>query len=194
MDLREIEFPVYQVDLREIDLLGVPKDNLENEQHHTLLCHQDFQDNRQGDRTTAPMNVKVVGHRAIDIDKTAFNAATFYPSGDVKQMRFIDVDNEPEIHLTQRQRVPPFTHLTMGRQQQLIAGESMQQQEEPKPIGQPIRVSGGGLEKLTNYSAYHFRGIHYKLEDTVLLAPLDKSALPYVAVIKVLPCWLCQWW
>ncbi|KAK1260832.1 hypothetical protein QJS04_geneDACA001998 [Acorus gramineus] len=57
-------------------------------------------------------------------------------------------------------------------------------QEEAKPVGNPIRVSGKGKSRKTHYGAFEFNEKHFELEDSVLIAPQDKSKKPYVAIIK----------
>ncbi|KAI4326956.1 hypothetical protein L6164_019466 [Bauhinia variegata] len=57
-------------------------------------------------------------------------------------------------------------------------------QEDAKPIGDPIRVSGKGRGRRKHYESFEFDGNQYVLEDPVLLVPEDKDQKPYVAIIK----------
>lgn len=57
-------------------------------------------------------------------------------------------------------------------------------QEDAKPIGDVIRVSGKGRGQRKYYSEFEFDGNRFELEDPVLLTPEDKKQKPYVAIIK----------
>ncbi|KAL2902588.1 Chromatin remodeling protein EBS [Bienertia sinuspersici] len=57
-------------------------------------------------------------------------------------------------------------------------------QEDAKPIGDVIRVSGKGRSQKKHYKEFEFDGNRFELEDPVLLTPEDKSQKPYVAIIK----------
>ncbi|XP_045786900.1 protein winged eye-like isoform X3 [Trifolium pratense] len=62
-----------------------------------------------------------------------------------------------------------------------------QNPDDPKPIGDPFRVSGkvGGRKK--HYDSFEFDGKQYSLvslEDPVMLVPEDKEQKPYVVIIK----------
>ncbi|KAI9075168.1 hypothetical protein K1719_042899 [Acacia pycnantha] len=57
-------------------------------------------------------------------------------------------------------------------------------QEDAKPIGDPVRVSGKGRGRRKHYDSFEFDGNQYILEDPVLLAPEDEKQKPYVAIIK----------
>ncbi|XP_021735819.1 uncharacterized protein LOC110702425 [Chenopodium quinoa] len=57
-------------------------------------------------------------------------------------------------------------------------------QEDAKPIGDVIRVSGKGRGQKKHYKEFEFDGNRFELEDPVLLTPEDKSQKPYVAIIK----------
>ncbi|GMJ15036.1 BAH domain-containing transcriptional regulator 1, ASI1-Immunoprecipitated Protein 3 [Hibiscus trionum] len=57
-------------------------------------------------------------------------------------------------------------------------------QEDAKPIGDAIRVSGKGRGRRSHYEAFEFDGNRYDLEDPVLLVPEDQEQKPYVAIIK----------
>ncbi|KAK1283315.1 hypothetical protein QJS10_CPB21g00457 [Acorus calamus] len=57
-------------------------------------------------------------------------------------------------------------------------------QEDAKPVGNPIRVSGKGKSRKTHYGAFEFNEKHFELEDSVLIAPENKRKKPYVAIIK----------
>ncbi|KAM7278735.1 hypothetical protein ACFE04_005869 [Oxalis oulophora] len=58
-------------------------------------------------------------------------------------------------------------------------------QEDAKPIGDSIRVSGKGRGRRSHYEGFEFDGNQYTLEDPVLLVPEDKEQKPYVAIIKL---------
>ncbi|GAV57952.1 BAH domain-containing protein/TFIIS_M domain-containing protein, partial [Cephalotus follicularis] len=57
-------------------------------------------------------------------------------------------------------------------------------QEDAKPLGGAVRVSGKGRTRRSHYEAFEFDGSRYDLEDPVLLVPEDKEQKPYVAIIK----------
>ncbi|KAH7662999.1 BAH domain proteins protein [Dioscorea alata] len=57
-------------------------------------------------------------------------------------------------------------------------------QEDAKPIGDPVRVSGKGRKKKNHYTSFEYDGNVFQLEDSVLLSPEDKGQKPYVAIIK----------
>ncbi|CAK9142227.1 unnamed protein product [Ilex paraguariensis] len=57
-------------------------------------------------------------------------------------------------------------------------------QEDAKPIGEVVRVSGKGRGKRNHYKSFEFDGLEYNLEDPVLLAPEESHQKPYVAIIK----------
>lgn len=57
-------------------------------------------------------------------------------------------------------------------------------QEDAKPVGEVVRVSGKGRGKKNHYKAMEYDGNRFDLEDPVLLTPEDKSQKPYVAIIK----------
>ncbi|KAL5551640.1 hypothetical protein UlMin_002251 [Ulmus minor] len=58
-------------------------------------------------------------------------------------------------------------------------------QEDAKPVGDPVKVTGKGKNRRTHYEAFEFDGNHYDLEDPVLIVPEDsKIKKPYVAIIK----------
>ncbi|CAN0841312.1 Chromatin remodeling protein EBS [Linum grandiflorum] len=62
--------------------------------------------------------------------------------------------------------------------------EEEEVQEDAKPVGEPVKVSGKGKGRRTHYDAFEFDGIQYELEDPVLLTPEDGKQKPYVAIIK----------
>ncbi|KAM7531262.1 hypothetical protein LguiB_034672 [Lonicera macranthoides] len=57
-------------------------------------------------------------------------------------------------------------------------------QEDAKPVGDVIRVSGKGRGKRNHYEAFDYDGTRYDLEDPVLLVPEETNQKPYVAIIK----------
>ncbi|XVE57890.1 hypothetical protein DITRI_Ditri04bG0126400 [Diplodiscus trichospermus] len=57
-------------------------------------------------------------------------------------------------------------------------------QEDAKPIGKVVRLSGKGKGRRSHYEAFEFDGNRYDLEDPVLLVPEDQEQKPYVAIIK----------
>ncbi|KAF7828273.1 transcriptional regulator ATRX-like protein isoform X2 [Senna tora] len=67
---------------------------------------------------------------------------------------------------------------------QSVDEDEEQPQEDAKPIGDPIRVSGKGRGRRKHYESFEFDGNQYTLEDPVLLVPEDKEQKPYVAIIK----------
>ncbi|CAJ1937432.1 unnamed protein product [Sphenostylis stenocarpa] len=57
-------------------------------------------------------------------------------------------------------------------------------QEDAKPIGEPVRVSGKGRGRKKHFDSFEYDGNQYTLEDPILLTPEDKDQKPYVAIIK----------
>ncbi|KAK9276313.1 hypothetical protein L1049_005844 [Liquidambar formosana] len=57
-------------------------------------------------------------------------------------------------------------------------------QEDAKPIGDVVRVSGKGRGRRRHYEAFEYDGTRFDLEDPVLLVPEDSKQKPYVAIIK----------
>ncbi|GMH29742.1 hypothetical protein Nepgr_031585 [Nepenthes gracilis] len=57
-------------------------------------------------------------------------------------------------------------------------------QEDAKPIGVVVRVTGKGRGRRNHYEAFEFDGNRFELEDPVLLTPEDEKQKPYVAIIK----------
>ncbi|MED6170904.1 hypothetical protein PIB30_035587 [Stylosanthes scabra] len=64
------------------------------------------------------------------------------------------------------------------------AAEEESPQEDAKPLGEPIRVSGKGRGRKRHYQSFEFDGNQYELEDPVLLVPEETDQKPYVAIIK----------
>ncbi|KAF2297819.1 hypothetical protein GH714_003682 [Hevea brasiliensis] len=62
--------------------------------------------------------------------------------------------------------------------------EEVAPQEDAKPVGEPVKLSGKGRGRRSHYDAFEFDGNRYDLEDPVLLVPEDKKQKPYVAIIK----------
>ncbi|CAH8380766.1 unnamed protein product [Eruca vesicaria subsp. sativa] len=56
--------------------------------------------------------------------------------------------------------------------------------DDVKPVGGPVKVTGGGRERKTHYRQFEYGGNRYRLEDSVLLNQGDDSPMPYVAIIK----------
>ncbi|KAL3533576.1 hypothetical protein ACH5RR_007097 [Cinchona calisaya] len=56
--------------------------------------------------------------------------------------------------------------------------------DDPKPIGEPVRVSERRSGSRYHYQSFQFAGIQYDLEDPVLLAPKDPKQKPEMAIIK----------
>ncbi|CAK9141891.1 unnamed protein product [Ilex paraguariensis] len=57
-------------------------------------------------------------------------------------------------------------------------------QEDAKPIGEVIRVSGKGRGRRNHFGVFEYDGLQYNLEDPVLLVPEESNQKPYVAIIK----------
>ncbi|KAL8216695.1 hypothetical protein R6Q57_023532 [Mikania cordata] len=59
-------------------------------------------------------------------------------------------------------------------------------EEDAKPIGDVVRVSGKGKTRRNHYKSFEFDGLFYELEDPVLLVPDPEgpNKKPYVAIIK----------
>ncbi|CAH8388116.1 unnamed protein product [Eruca vesicaria subsp. sativa] len=53
-----------------------------------------------------------------------------------------------------------------------------------KPVGEPVKVTGKGKERIIHYRQFEYGGNRYHLEDSVLLNPQPDSEKPYVAFIK----------
>ncbi|KAL1364419.1 hypothetical protein HN51_012612 [Arachis hypogaea] len=71
-----------------------------------------------------------------------------------------------------------------GKEKDKHVEEEEPPQEDAKPIGDPIRVSGKGRGRKKHFESFEFDGNQYTLEDPVLLVPEDKDQKPYVAIIK----------
>lgn len=70
------------------------------------------------------------------------------------------------------------------REKETQSGDEEAPQEDAKPIGDAVRVSGKGRGRRSHYEAFEFDGNRYDLEDPVLLVPEDEKQKPYVAIIK----------
>uniref|UniRef100_A0A1D1Y1U5 Protein polybromo-1 n=1 Tax=Anthurium amnicola TaxID=1678845 RepID=A0A1D1Y1U5_9ARAE len=57
-------------------------------------------------------------------------------------------------------------------------------QEDAKPVGDAVKLSGKGRKRKKHYSAFEYDGLQFELEDPVLLSPEVKNQKPYVAIIK----------
>ncbi|WOK94864.1 hypothetical protein Cni_G03569 [Canna indica] len=62
--------------------------------------------------------------------------------------------------------------------------EPTEVQEDAKPIGDVIRVSGKGRKKKMHFASFEYDGNVFSLEDPVLLTPETDETKPYVAIIK----------
>ncbi|CAL1375344.1 unnamed protein product [Linum trigynum] len=62
--------------------------------------------------------------------------------------------------------------------------EEEEVQEDAKPVGEPVKVTGKGKNRRTHYKGFEFDGNQYELEDPVLLTPEEQNQKPYVAIIK----------
>ncbi|XP_078439795.1 bromo-adjacent homology (BAH) domain-containing protein [Wolffia australiana] len=63
-------------------------------------------------------------------------------------------------------------------------GEDGSVQEDAKPVGDVVKVSGKGRKRKRHYAAFEYDGLLFELEDPVLLSPEAKNQKPYVAIIK----------
>ncbi|KAK9120462.1 hypothetical protein Syun_018079 [Stephania yunnanensis] len=57
-------------------------------------------------------------------------------------------------------------------------------QEDAKPIGEVVEVTGKGKNRKKHYRSFEYDGNRFELEDPVLLTPEDTTQKPYVAIIK----------
>ncbi|KAJ4980923.1 hypothetical protein NE237_031760 [Protea cynaroides] len=57
-------------------------------------------------------------------------------------------------------------------------------QEDAKPIGEVLKVTGKGRGRRKYYSAFEYDGNQFDLEDPVLITPENEKQKPYVAIIK----------
>ncbi|XP_042460685.1 uncharacterized protein LOC122044225 [Zingiber officinale] len=78
-----------------------------------------------------------------------------------------------------------------GAEEQYEEGEEEEEgeqqaeyQEDAKPIGDVIKVTGKGKKKKMHFSSFEYDGNVFELEDPVLLTPEDNTTKPYVAIIK----------
>ncbi|GFP99310.1 hypothetical protein PHJA_002075100 [Phtheirospermum japonicum] len=55
---------------------------------------------------------------------------------------------------------------------------------EAHPLGEVVRVSGKGRGRRNHFASFEYDGLHYQLEDPVLLVPEEGDQKPYVAIIK----------
>ncbi|MCD9643466.1 hypothetical protein HAX54_030975 [Datura stramonium] len=83
----------------------------------------------------------------------------------IKKLKKVDEEEEPET------------------EPDPVEGEE-EPQEDAKPIGEVIRVTGKGKGRRNHYESFEYDGNRYELEDPVLLVPEGKSQKPYVAIIK----------
>ncbi|XP_057510610.1 uncharacterized protein LOC130792992 isoform X1 [Actinidia eriantha] len=62
--------------------------------------------------------------------------------------------------------------------------KDVEEVEDPKPVGNVVRVSGRGRGRQSHYEAYEYDGVRFDLEDPVLVSPEKKSEKPYIAILK----------
>ncbi|XP_028767408.1 uncharacterized protein LOC114725115 isoform X1 [Neltuma alba] len=99
-----------------------------------------------------------------------------------KRMKLPEEEDEEEEEADKKKKRKPKDKEEEGS---MSADEEEEQpQEDAKPIGDPIRVSGKGRGRRKHYDSFEFDGNQYTLEDPVLLVPEDKNQKPYVAIIK----------
>ncbi|XP_072990436.1 protein REPRESSOR OF VERNALIZATION 1 [Typha latifolia] len=100
-----------------------------------------------------------------------------------KKLRLDDEDEGREIDRSKRRKGGG-----RGRDWEDDDGDEEEEQEPPqedaKPIGDVIRVSGKGRKKKKHFASFEYDGNVFELEDPVLLTPEDKRQKPYVAIIK----------
>ncbi|KAG6606095.1 Chromatin remodeling protein EBS, partial [Cucurbita argyrosperma subsp. sororia] len=108
-----------------------------------------------------------------------------------KKMKFIEEEEEEleeereeRNRRSRRSRNKGEKEVEAYKQQADDENEDDQSQEDAKPVGDAVRVSGKGRGRKSHYNAFEYDGNRYDLEDPVLLVPEDKDQKPYVAIIK----------
>ncbi|XP_022996068.1 uncharacterized protein LOC111491384 [Cucurbita maxima] len=108
-----------------------------------------------------------------------------------KKMKFIEEEEEEQEEegeernrRSRRSRNKGEKEVEAYKQQADDENEDDQSQEDAKPVGDAVRVSGKGRGRKSHYNAFEYDGNRYDLEDPVLLVPEDKDQKPYVAIIK----------
>ncbi|XP_059661790.1 protein REPRESSOR OF VERNALIZATION 1 [Cornus florida] len=98
-----------------------------------------------------------------------------------KKMKLSEVEEQKEAEGRGKKK-------SRGEEHSISGGEEDNKeevvQEDAKPIGVVIRVSGKGRGRRSHYSGFEYDGISYDLEDPVLLVPEETNQKPYVAIIK----------
>ncbi|XP_071911666.1 protein REPRESSOR OF VERNALIZATION 1-like isoform X2 [Coffea arabica] len=77
-----------------------------------------------------------------------------------------------------------FHPLDVVKQNREEDEEEEESVEDPRPVGDVIRVSGEGTESRKHYHSFAFDGNQYHLEDPVLLVPEEQNQKPKMAIIK----------
>ncbi|KAL3635556.1 hypothetical protein CASFOL_020103 [Castilleja foliolosa] len=62
--------------------------------------------------------------------------------------------------------------------------EEEQEDVEAHPLGEVVRVSGKGRGRRNHFASFEYDGLHFQLEDPVLLVPEEGDKKPYIAIIK----------
>ncbi|KAI3689541.1 hypothetical protein L2E82_47501 [Cichorium intybus] len=73
-----------------------------------------------------------------------------------------------------------------GKRRKMIISEDEVEEEDVKPIGNIVRVSGEGASRRNHFKGFEADGVSYELEDTVLISPEEHNIYmkPVVAIIK----------
>ncbi|KAE8697623.1 hypothetical protein F3Y22_tig00110616pilonHSYRG00030 [Hibiscus syriacus] len=100
-----------------------------------------------------------------------------------QKMKLLEEDDE-EDEKENKKRKKKKNEVKEEEEQEEEEQEEEPVQEDAKPIGDAIRVSGKGRGRRSHYEAFEFDGNRYDLEDPVLLVPEDQEQKPYVAIIK----------
>ncbi|KAL8150436.1 hypothetical protein V2J09_020244 [Rumex salicifolius] len=112
-------------------------------------------------------------------------------AGDRRRRRNEPRQKRRRIQLEEEEEEEEEEEIEQDREESRSDGEDEEEEEEEekvqedaKPIGDVVRVSGKGRWKTNHYDAFEFDGNRFQLEDPVLLTPEDAKQKPYVAIIK----------
>ncbi|KAG5563242.1 hypothetical protein RHGRI_005856 [Rhododendron griersonianum] len=103
-----------------------------------------------------------------------------------KKLKLNNKDDDDDEEEKDRERKKQKKKAIEEEQEEKPASDNEEEevQEDAKPIGDVIRVSGKGKGRRNHYDAFEYDGLRYDLEDPVLLVPEAENQKPYVAIIK----------
>ncbi|CAN1778068.1 Chromatin remodeling protein EBS [Linum perenne] len=116
--------------------------------------------------------------RIADVEEEEEDAVQWKENGGRRKKK-VKVEEEDEEEEEEEMEEEPADEES-GEEEE----EEEEVQEDAKPVGEAVKVSGKGKNRRSHFQAFEFDGIQYELEDPVLLTPEDKKQKPYVAIIK----------